>query len=151
MTIVIPPGIFAKIISLVLGPYGKFIGLAILIGALGLGFRLWLNKHDDRIFQDGQKRAIATLETQYVATWQQKLTEAKNLNDSAKAHYQAAELQLAQVNMKIGAILSTLSGIRKSVDERQVIYVKETASIPRSELDNTIRAISNYISALPAH
>lgn len=156
MTLIVPAGswlskIIGGAISLWTGGWIKVILIGLVIGGLGLWFRLWLNKHDDRIFQDGQKRAIETLEVQYVATWQAKLTEAKNMADTADAHYKAAELQLAQVNMKIGAIFSVLSGIKKSVDERQVIYVKETAAIPRTELDATIRALSNYISALPAH
>ena len=154
MSIIIPgkPGqVISIIVGFFTGAWGKFAIIALVSGLLLWQGRLWLNRHDDKIAKQAREQTIAVLETQYVATWQQKLTEAKNMADNADARYKATELQLTQVNMKIGAIFSTLSGIRKSVNDRQVIYVKETASIPRTELDNTIRALSNYISALPAH
>lgn len=155
MTLIVPPGKLASFINFIVGAWTggwlKIILVGIVIGGGLLWFRLWLNRHDDKVAEQTKQKTIAVLESQYVSTWQQKLTEAKNLSDQANARYDIADVQLHQVNQNIGAIFSTLSSMQRIMDERKIIYVKEAASIPRPELDATIRAISNYIAAGAPH
>jgi hypothetical protein len=155
MTLIVPPGKFANIINFVVGAWTggwlKIILIGLVIGGSLWWFRLWLNQHDDKVAEQAKQKTIAVLEQQYVVTWQQKLTEAKNLTDQANARYDAADIQLHQVNQNIGAIFSTLSSMQRIMNERKVIYVKEAAAVPRPELDATIRAISNYIAAGAPH
>lgn len=162
MTIVVPPGRISNVISigrgiasgavsLAVGPWGKLIGIALLCGGLAWGFRVWLNKHDDRIFQDGKERAIAVLEDKYVVTWKQKLAEAKIIADTGAANLKVAEAKMAEVNARFPVIFSKLDDLQKSVDAKWVVYVEKAKSVPLSELDNTIRAISNDPAISPPH
>lgn len=157
MTILVPPGRISNVISigrglfsgavgLALGPWGKLIGIAILVVGGFWWFRIWLNRHDDRIFEDGKQRAIAVLEEKYVATWQQKLTDAKNMTDTANAKLQIAEQMTKQIDANFAVVLNRLDGISVDVKKRDVIYVEKTDSLSASELVPAIRVLSDAIA-----
>lgn len=147
MTLVIPPGIFADIISFFGGAWGKLAIYALIIGSLAFGFRIWLNKHDDRIFNDGKDRAVKLLETQYVADWKKALAEAKSISDVAARDKAIAETLYRKIDQNFNIIFNRLDTIGTEVKKRDIVYVQKTDSIPASELDGALRTLSNAIAA----
>src|SRR5512139_3804369 len=111
MSIVIPgrAGVWVgNAIGFFTGPWGKLAGYAILAAALAWGFRVWLNKHDDKVAADTTKKVISKLEGQYIGQWQRDLTEAKLLSDEAQAKYEAADALNRRVDMKFATIFTSL-------------------------------------------
>lgn len=155
MTLIIPPGRISTAISFITGAWTagwlKLVLICVLVGGGFWWFRIWLNRHDDRIFEDGKQRAIAVMETQYISTWKQKLAEAKIIADAGAENLKVASLKMAEVNARFPVIFAKLDDLQKSVDAKWVVYVQNAGAVEPSELDANIRAISNDPSILPAH
>jgi len=155
VTLIVPPGRIANVISFVTTAWASgWIKLALVGVVLGGGllwFRLWLNRHDDRIFAQGQERAIAVMEKQYKATWTEKLAEAKIIAETGAEHLKAAEALNAKADARFPVIFAKLDSIQTSVNQKWVVYVEKAGSVPVSELDSTIRAISADPAINPSH
>lgn len=155
MTLIIPPGRISTAISFITGAWTagwlNLVLICVLVGGGFWWFRIWLNRHDDRIFEDGKQRAIAVMETQYISTWKQKLAEAKIIADAGAENLKVASLKMAEVNARFPVIFAKLDDLQKSVDAKWVVYVQNAGAVEPSELDANIRAISNDPSILPAH
>lgn len=154
MSIIIPgrPGVWVgNVVGFFAGPWGKLALYGILAVGMLWGFRMWLNKHDDKVAADTTKKVISKLEVQYVSQWQTALTEAKAMSDDAKLKYEAADALNRRVDMKFATIFTSLTQIRAAVEDRKVIYVKEAAAVPESELDDALRTLSGAIAAQAPH
>jgi hypothetical protein len=154
LTIVVPPGRISNVISFVASAWAsgwlKLVLIGVVAGGGLLWARLWLNRHDDRIFAQGQERAIAVLEHQYKATWTEKLAEAKLIADAGAEHFKAAEALNAKADARFPVIFAKLDSIQTSVNQKWVVYVEKAGAVPGSELDSTIRAISADPAINPA-
>lgn len=122
MTLIIPPGRISTAISFITGAWTagwlKLVLICVLVGGGFWWFRIWLNRHDDRIFEDGKQRAIAVMETQYISTWKQKLAEAKIIADAGAENLKVASLKMAEVNARFPVIFAKLDDLQKSVDAK---------------------------------
>lgn len=154
MSILIPgkPGqIIGSVIGFFAGPWGKIAMYGLLAVGLLYGFRLWLNRHDDRVYAQAQEKTIQKFEVQYVSQWQKALTEAKVLADNANAKLEAADALNRRVDMKFATIFTSLTQIRQAVEDRKVIYVKEAAAVSDADLDDALRTLSGVIAAQAPH
>lgn len=134
-----------------MGPYGKLILYgAILIGGFWY-FRIWLNRHDDRIFQDGKNRAVETMARDYESRLKVGMAEAKAMSDTAAKDRAAVEAQISELDARFAAIFGSLKEIKVLAEKRQVVYVEKISTIPPSQLDASLRAISNDPAIRPAH
>lgn len=151
MTVVIPPGRISNVISFIGSAWAtgwlKLILIAVVLGGGLWWFRLWLNKHDDRIFNDGKERERQLLETQYVADWTKALAEAKNMATQAAEDKAKAEAIYRKIDQNFAVIFNRLDTIGSDVKKRDIVYVQKTDSIPASELDGALRTLSNAIAA----
>jgi len=148
MSIIIPgrPGqIVGSVVGFFVGPWGKIAGIAILCGFLLWQGRLWLNRHDDRIAAQATQKTIDRLEVQYVASWQQKLTEAKAMTDEASVKLEVAEALSKRIDARFAIVINSLGRISEDVKKRDVIYVERANTIPASELDGALRVLSDAI------
>lgn len=139
MSVIIP----ANIVAFVTGIWGRVIGIALIVGLLAFGFRLWLNRHDDRIFQQGKDRAVDTMKADYDNRLKISLAEAKAISDTAATDRAAIDVRLDKLESSFDNIFATVRQIKVIAQERQVIYVKEAATVPPNKLDDALRAISN--------
>jgi hypothetical protein len=154
MTLIVPAGSFAsKAVGvlkigwgLAMGPYGKLILYgAILVGGLWW-FRLWLNKHDGKVFQQGRNQAVQTMTKDFESRLQVELAGAKAMKDNAAEDRKVAEALSAKIDAKFGAVFVRLDTISLDVKKRDVIYVQKTDAIPVSELPSALRDLSNAIA-----
>jgi hypothetical protein len=81
-----------------------------------------------------------------VATWQQKLTDAKNMTDTANAKLEIADQMTKKIDANFAVVIDRLDGISGDVKKRDVVYVQKTDSIPASELVPAIRVLSDAIA-----
>lgn len=150
MTIVIPPGRISNAISFVGSAWTagwlKLVLIAVVLGGGAWWFRIWLNKHDDRIFEDGKQRAIQSLETQYAASWKQRIAEAKAMAEAAARDKAEAEAIKQRIDAKFTIVFDRLDAISSDVKKRDVIYAKQTDAIPAAELDGALRVLSDAIA-----
>ena len=119
---------------------------AVLYGVIALavlyGFRLWLNKHDSRIYQEGMESMAVELEKTKKAEW-----EAKG---------KALEEQAALLDIKAAEIQRDRQSITRTLDDRlrsiQTYATANTASVtavPDSGLDAALRAVSRELATQP--
>ena len=151
VTLIIPPGLLSNVVAFFGGVWGKLALYAILIGALAFGFRLWLNKHDDRILQQGKDRAVETMKADYDSRLKVSLAEAKAISNTAATDRAAIDVRLDKLESSFDNIFATVRQIKVIAQERQVIYVKEAAAVPPNKLDDALRAVSNDPAISPAH
>jgi hypothetical protein len=147
MSLIIP----GNIVAFLTGAWGKIAMYGILIGVLLFGFRIWLNKHDDRIFQDGKNRAVETMARDYEARLKVGMAEAKAMSDTAAKDRAAVEAQISELDARFALIFGSLREIKVLAEKRQVLYVDKISTIPPSQLDASLRAISNDPAIRPAH
>jgi len=147
MSLIIP----GNIVAFFTGAWGKVAIYAIVIAALLFGFRIWLNRHDDRIFQQGKNRAVETMAKDYESRLRLNLAEAKAISDTAAADRAAVESRIADLDARFAGIFGSLREIKVLAEKRQVVYVEKISTIPPSQLDASLRAVSNDPAIRPAH
>lgn len=147
MSVIIP----ANVVAFVTGVWGKVVGIALVVGVLAFGFRLWLNRHDDRIFQDGRNQTVLTMTKDYEAKLQVGLASAKAIAETAVKDKEAAEALFTKLDGNFAVIFGSLKEIKVLAEKRQVVYVEKISTIPPSQLDASLRAISNDPAISPAH
>jgi hypothetical protein len=147
MSLIIP----GNIVAFFTGVWGKLAMYGILIGVLLFGFRIWLNRHDDRIFQDGKNRAVETMAKDYESRLKVGMAEAKAMSDTAAEDRAAVEAQISELDARFALIFGSLREIKVLAEKRQVVYVEKISTIPPSQLDASLRAISNDPAIRPAH
>jgi hypothetical protein len=147
MSLIIP----GNIVAFLTGAWGKIAMYGILIGVLLFGFRIWLNRHDDRIFQDGKNRAVETMAKDYESRLKVGMAEAKAMSDTAAEDRAAVEAQISELDARFALIFGSLREIKVLAEKRQVVYVEKISTIPPSQLDASLRAISNDPAIRPAH
>ena len=147
MSLIIP----GNIVAFFTGAWGKIAMYAIVIAALLFGFRIWLNRHDDRIFQEGKNRTVETMAKDYESRLKLNLAEAKAISDTAAADRAAVESRIADLDARFAGIFGSLREIKVLAEKRQVVYVEKISTIPPSQLDASLRAVSNDPAIRPAH
>jgi hypothetical protein len=116
----------------------------IIYAALGLGClyagRLWLNSHDSKVYQQGKMAAAVELEKAKQTEWAAK---EKAMADQMKV-LDAAAQQLENDRANLTRSLNeTLAAIQKA----KMQGAGAVATIPASELNSALRAISRQLAA----
>ena len=156
MTLIVPSGSkLARLIDLAVSAWvSGWLKLVLIVVVIGGGFwwfRLWLNKHDDRIFQDGKNRAVETMAKDYETRLKVGMAEAKAMSDTAAEDRAAVEAQIDELDARFALIFGSLREIKVLAEKRQVVYVEKISAIPPSQLDASLRAVSNDPAIRPAH
>jgi hypothetical protein len=156
MTLIVPSGSkLARLIDLAVSAWvSGWLKLVLIVVVIGGGFwwfRLWLNKHDDRIFQDGKNRAVETMAKDYETRLKVGMAEAKAMSDTAAEDRAAVEAQIDELDARFALIFGSLREIKVLAEKRQVVYVEKISTIPPSQLDASLRAVSNDPAIRPAH
>jgi hypothetical protein len=156
MTLIVPSGSkLARLIDLAVSAWvSGWLKLVLIVVVIGGGFwwfRLWLNKHDDRIFQDGKNRAVETMAKDYETRLKVGMAEAKAMSDTAAEDRAAVEAQIDELDARFALIFGSLREIKVLAEKRQVVYVEKISTIPPSQLDASLRAVSNDPAIRPAN
>jgi hypothetical protein len=156
MTLIVPSGSkLARLIDLAVSAWvSGWLKLVLIVVVIGGGFwwfRLWLNRHDDRIFQDGKNRAVETMAKDYETRLKVGMAEAKAMSDTAAEDRAAVEAQIDELDARFALIFGSLREIKVLAEKRQVVYVEKISTIPPSQLDASLRAVSNDPAIRPAH
>ena len=156
MTLIVPSGSkLARLIDLAVSAWvSGWLKLVLIVVVIGGGFwwfRLWLNRHDDRIFQDGKNRAVETMAKDYETRLKVGMAEAKAMSDTAAEDRAAVEAQIDELDARFALIFGSLREIKVLAEKRQVVYVEKISTIPPSQLDASLRAVSNDPAIRPAN
>jgi len=156
MTLIVPSGSkLARLIDLAVSAWvSGWLKLVLIVVVIGGGFwwfRLWLNRHDDRIFQDGKNRAVETMAKDYESRLKVGMAEAKAMSDTAAEDRAAVEAQIDELDARFALIFGSLREIKVLAEKRQVVYVEKISTIPPSQLDASLRAVSNDPAIRPAN
>ncbi len=138
MSIVVP--------TWLLGIQGKLIGGVIILAILGLVVRSWLNAHDDKIAAATRYKAATEFQDIYNK-------DIKSRMDTIRIEVKASKTDLTPIYQKLDqlssanvTILGQLRQVKLAAEKRQIVYVEKAGSIPASELDPTLRSVSNDIA-----
>jgi hypothetical protein len=124
----------------------KIIIGAVALLVISLAFKTWLNKHDDKVYQEGKTAAVVELEKAKKAEWK-KIEDQLILDRKALE----ADAQQIEINQKVlDAKIAEDARHRQREDQlyNQVVnWAKlakeqinaEVTSVPAAELSNAIR------------
>lgn len=141
--------IATSVVGFFTGPFGKIGMYALLVGGVLYAGRLWLNSHDDKVAKEATSTAAVSMKKDLDKEFAIRLEANMQIVKQAVEDKQKAEARYDQVTQLFDQAFARLRDIRKAVDERQVVYVKEAAAVPASDLDPALRAVSNDIASPP--
>jgi hypothetical protein len=122
--------------------------------ALGAGilvilfaFRLWLVRHDGKIYQEGRVAATVEMETKKKVEWAAK---EKELEKAAEQ----IDLTRSQIDSEMTVLQRTRNMTRAELQQAlatakagREVRNETVAAIPDTELDAALRAVSNELAA----
>jgi len=148
MTIVLPEGSWVKkLVDLATGALGsKLLVYGLGVAAILFGARLWLNAHDDKVFRSGRSEGALGMKADLEKEYKIRQNAAEAATKQALADKQAAEARYGQVTKLFDQAFAQLREIKTAAEQREVIYVKESAAIPADELDDALRILSDDIA-----
>ncbi len=124
-----------------------YVGIAIIVL---WAFKIWLNRHDDKVYQEGKTGALIELEKAKKDEWAAKEKEL------AKAQ-KDIELTRGQINLQMTALEKTrqlthdeLTRVIASLKAGKEADSAKAHAVPADRLDDAIRALSAELAATKA-
>lgn len=122
--------------------FRKAVFYGVIAVAVLYGFRLWLNKHDSRIYQEGREAMAVELEKTKKAEWEAK---GKSLEEQARV----LDLKAAEITRDRQAITRTLDERLRIIQTYATANTASVAAVPDDGLDAALRAVSRELAAQP--
>lgn len=120
--------------------FRKAVFYAVIALAAAYAFRLWLNKHDRIVYEQGKAAMAVQLEKKKQAEWEAK---AKTLEEQAAL----LDIKAAEIAKDRQSITRTLDERLRNISTHTQANAASVAMVPDDGLDAALRTVSRELAA----